>query len=66
VDRRQTSASFVVYGSVTSLTTWMASSSGILVKRETTSKLIRMSSGFIFSFLMILTKSLESLMKEFV
>jgi hypothetical protein len=66
VERRQTSASLAVSGSVSSLTIWMASSKGILVKRETTSKLIRVSWGPTFSFLMILIKSLESLMKESV
>jgi hypothetical protein len=66
VERRQTSASFVVLGSVTSLTTWIASSRVILLNREIASKLMRVSSGFTFSFLMILMKSFESFLKESV
>jgi hypothetical protein len=66
MERRQTSASLVVSGSITSFIIWIASSRGIFVKRDTTSKLMRVSCGFSFSFLMILIKSLESLMKESV
>ena len=47
-----------------SLTTWISSSKGILVKSETTSKLNNMSLGSTFSTLISLTNSLESLMKD--
>ena len=46
--------------------TWIASSKGILVKSQTTSKLNIMSLGSIFSSLINFTKSLESLMKDSV
>ena len=55
-----------VFGSVASLMTRMASFKGIVMKRETTSKLRIMSSGYIFSVLISFINSLKSLMKDYV
>jgi hypothetical protein len=66
VDQRQTSTSLAVSGSMTSLIILMDSPRGIFVNKETTSKLMMISSGSTLSFLMIVMKLEESLINEFV
>jgi hypothetical protein len=53
-------------GLVAFLMASMASSMGIFVKRETTSKLTIISLGSMVRLLIILTSELESVMKELV
>jgi len=66
MDLRQTSIKLVVYGSVTSLIAYNATSSEIFVNKDTTSKLISISLVSIEVSFIISTKELKSLTKELV
>ena len=66
MDLRQTSINLVVYGSVTSLIAYNATSSEIFVNKDTTSKLISIALVSIEVSFIISTKELKSLTKELV
>jgi len=66
MDLRQTSIKLVVYGSVTSLIAYNATSSEIFVNKDTTSKLISIALVSIEVSFIISTKELKSLTKELV